>query len=142
MAKTSHKIVLSFGSFDPLHEGHRDFFRQAKSLGDRLVVVVASDRQIRALKQHEPYQSEDERLEAVDAVEEVDEVLRGDEEVNDYRLLESIDFDVLAVGYDQRPDDAGVREILDSVGKSEVVVERLKPHLPDRYKSSLFKKGA
>lgn len=32
------KKALAFGTFDGLHEGHEDFFRQAKKFGDNLIV--------------------------------------------------------------------------------------------------------
>ena len=37
------KRVVVFGIFDGIHEGHRDFFRQAKEHGDELVVIVGRD---------------------------------------------------------------------------------------------------
>ena len=37
------KLVLVTGGFDPLHSGHIDYFREAKKLGDKLVVGVNSD---------------------------------------------------------------------------------------------------
>ena len=44
--------VMVFGSFDPLHDGHRSLFRQARKHGDELVVVVARDVNIARLKGH------------------------------------------------------------------------------------------
>jgi cytidyltransferase-like protein len=37
------KVVLATGGYDPLHSGHIAYFRQAKELGDILVVGVNSD---------------------------------------------------------------------------------------------------
>jgi cytidyltransferase-like protein len=36
-------IVAVSGGFDPLHVGHLDLFRRARSLGDKLLVIVNSD---------------------------------------------------------------------------------------------------
>ena len=130
------KTVLVFGSFDLLHQGHRDFFRQAKALGDRLIVVVASDETIRAEKQRQPRQPQDERLTTVQEIAEVDQVLLGDDEPTSYRRLSKTDFDVLALGYDQPPGEVAVRRLLASVGKADVTIVRLKPFEPDRFKSS------
>ena len=37
------KIVLVSGGFDPLHSGHIEYFKEAKKLGDILVVAINSD---------------------------------------------------------------------------------------------------
>jgi D-beta-D-heptose 7-phosphate kinase/D-beta-D-heptose 1-phosphate adenosyltransferase len=44
------KIVLTNGCFDILHPGHVHYLRQARELGDRLVVLVNSDDSVRRLK--------------------------------------------------------------------------------------------
>ncbi len=129
--------VLAFGAFDPLHEGHRYFFRRAKKLGDYLLVVVARDSAIREDKGREPFEGEEMRLKRV-AASGVDEVRLGDERpVNDpYRLLGELEFDVLALGYDQEPSEQKVRQELGRRNKQGVAVVRLPPHRPELYKSS------
>ena len=37
------KIVVVSGGFDPLHSGHLNLFREAKSLGDKLIVILNYD---------------------------------------------------------------------------------------------------
>lgn len=133
------KRVLAFGSFDPLHEGHRDFFRQAKALGDHLTVVVAHDEALRAHKRREVFQGAPARLAAVAAVPEVDQALLGDKQANQYTLLSELDFDIVALGYDQAPADDVVRAELDERGKGHVQIMRLKAHKPEVYKSTIIR---
>ena len=133
------KRVLVFGSFDPLHEGHKYLFREAKKLGDELLVIVSRDNDIQTQKKRDSFQSEQERLAAVASDPSVDKALLGDEDPRSYALLTSLSFDVLAVGYDQRPDDATIQSILRQVGKPDVTVVRLQPFKPDQYKSSFFR---
>lgn len=133
------KRVIAFGSFDPLHEGHRDFFRQAKALGDHLTVVVAHDEALRAHKRREVFQSAEERLAAVAEVPEVDRALIGNKQANKYTLLSELDFDIVVLGYDQAPHDNVVRQELDKRGKQHVRIVRLKAHKPDTYKSSIIR---
>ena len=40
-------IVLVTGGFDPIHSGHIAYFKSAKKLGDKLIVVVAHDETVR-----------------------------------------------------------------------------------------------
>jgi cytidyltransferase-like protein len=133
------KRVITFGSFDPLHEGHRDFLHQAKELGDYLLVVVSSDAAIRQNKGYEPHESSARRVAKLQAVDGVDEVRVGSSEPHDYELLRDLLFDVVALGYDQQPSDEAVRRQLQRFGKEEVLVVRLKPFEPQRYKSTFFR---
>lgn len=133
------KRVLAFGTFDPLHDGHRDYFRQARALGDELIVIVAHDKTILTAKQRVSRQSRQARLEVVAAEAYVDEALLGDIEPDRYELLSRLQFNVLALGYDQEPSDSIVRAILDRLGKKDVHIVRLLPYQPDRFKSSLVR---
>ncbi len=132
------KRILTFGAFDPLHEGHKNLFTQARALGDQLHVVVARDSMIAAVKGHTAHVAEQDRLQAVLAQGGVDSAQLGDEQPEDYTLLRSLEFDVLAAGYDQEPDDAGMTELLAAAGQTAPVV-RLLAHRPDVYKSSLLR---
>ena len=37
------KIIVVSGGFDPIHSGHIEYFKSAKSLGDKLIVALNSD---------------------------------------------------------------------------------------------------
>ena len=45
---------MVFGSFDLVHKGHVNFLKQAKKLGDELIVVVARDDNIEKVKKRKP----------------------------------------------------------------------------------------
>src|SRR3954463_7429867 len=69
------KVVWTNGCFDLLHAGHARSFRDAKSLGDILIVGVNSDESVRAIKGPlRPVTSEEDRAELVAALEAVDYV--------------------------------------------------------------------
>lgn len=125
--------VIAFGAFDPLHEGHKNFLEQAKALGDHLTVVVAHDSAIRAHKQREPRSSEEERLAAIRELPFVDEAMLGRKTADPYHLLGEVEFDIVALGYNQEPSDEEVREKLDEKGKQYVKIVRLKPYRPDEF---------
>ena len=44
------KIVVASGYFDPMHVGHIECLEKAKELGDKLIVIVNNDVQIRLKK--------------------------------------------------------------------------------------------
>lgn len=101
--------VLAFGTFDRLHPGHRAFLERAAALGDRLVVAVARDAHVRALKQKEPRENELARRAAVESVPGVAEAILSDEELGTYAVLDRVRPDVIAIGYDQFGLEADLR---------------------------------
>jgi ethanolamine-phosphate cytidylyltransferase len=68
--------VYMDGCFDMMHYGHANALRQAATLGDELVVGLIPDREILRCK-GPPLLDETERLELVESVKWVDEVLTG-----------------------------------------------------------------
>ena len=55
------KIIIVSGYFNPLHKGHIDYFNNAKSLGEKLFVIVNNDNQ-RKIKGSQEFMLEDERV--------------------------------------------------------------------------------
>lgn len=131
--------VLLFGTFDPLHDGHRNLFWQASALGDHLTVVVARDATIESQKGRKASLGERERLEAVALEKDVQKAVLGDNDPSSYTSLTTISFDTLALGYDQAPSDVQARALLDELGLPGVRIVRLKPYREDVYKSSFLR---
>ncbi len=67
------KIVITSGFFNPLHVGHMNLMREAKSLGDFLVVIVNNDAQVK-IKGSKEFMPEQERMAIVKDIKYVDEV--------------------------------------------------------------------
>jgi rfaE bifunctional protein nucleotidyltransferase chain/domain len=68
-------VVFTNGCFDLLHVGHLRYLRQARALGDALVVGVNTDAGVRALKgPRRPLVAESERAELLAGLECVDYV--------------------------------------------------------------------
>jgi cytidyltransferase-like protein len=68
------KIIIISGYFNPLHIGHIRLIKAAKELGDYLVVIVNNDKQ-QLLKKGKIIMNEAERIEIVEAIKSVDEVV-------------------------------------------------------------------
>ncbi|WNB76042.1 bifunctional D-glycero-beta-D-manno-heptose-7-phosphate kinase/D-glycero-beta-D-manno-heptose 1-phosphate adenylyltransferase HldE [Methylomonas koyamae] len=74
--QNGEKIVATNGCFDILHPGHVRYLQQAKTLGDRLVVLVNSDDSVKRLKGPErPVNGLAHRMEMLAALECVDWVV-------------------------------------------------------------------
>jgi FAD synthetase len=95
--------VMATGVFDILHPGHLHFLMEAKSLGDELVVVVATDATVRKHK-HEPITPEKMRVEMVGALKPVDRALLG-HEGDMFEIVLQVKPDIIALGFDQRFDE-------------------------------------
>ena len=132
------KIVMVFGTFDGVHPGHEYFFREAKKLGDWLVVVVARDQTVKKVKNEFPRNNESKRQEAVEQISCVDQVVLGSKS-SPYTIFNSVQPDVICLGYDQETYIDNLPAALEQRGiESEII--RLDAHQSDRYKSSLINK--
>ena len=70
------KTVLVGGCFDLLHYGHISFLRAAKAHGDRLVVALESDENVRKMKgETRPIHTQEQRKEMLESLSFVDEVV-------------------------------------------------------------------
>ena len=98
------KIAVS-GYFDPIHVGHLEYLKMAKSLGDILVVIVNNNHQC-VLKKGKFFMDENDRLEIVKAIKYVDEVvLSVDKDKTVCKSLELIRPNIFANGGDRSTDE-------------------------------------
>tara|TARA_B100000963_G_scaffold361526_1_gene397445 strand:+ start:4074 stop:4499 length:426 start_codon:yes stop_codon:yes gene_type:complete len=67
------KSIIVSGYFNPLHKGHIDYFKKARSLGDNLFVIVNNDKQ-RKLKGSQEFMLEDERVLIINELKVTDKV--------------------------------------------------------------------
>jgi D-beta-D-heptose 7-phosphate kinase/D-beta-D-heptose 1-phosphate adenosyltransferase len=61
--KLKKVVVATGGGFDPIHKGHVRLFKEAKKLGDILIVMLNSDEQLIKKKGSTFYPSQNERKE-------------------------------------------------------------------------------
>src|SRR3989338_7151087 len=98
------KIVFANGCFDILHVGHIRYLKEAKELGDLLIVAINSDSSAKRLKgDGRPVTPENERAEIVAAIEYVDYVIVFNEP-NVSNLLLTLKPDIHAKGTDYTED--------------------------------------
>lgn len=135
-----HNKVMVFGTFDIFHEGHKDFFRQAREFGDYLIVVIARDKNVLKAKGRLPQNNELARQKAIQESKLADIVVLGDLD-NKYNAIEKYRPDVICVGYDQKYSREELKEKLVEFGLDKVQIIKLKPFHPEIYKSSKLRKS-
>lgn len=132
--------IMVFGTFDILHPGHLHFFKQARALAKNpyLIVSIARDVNVKRIKGKLPLHNERQRAALVKYSGLVDKVVLGD--VQGYlRHIKKQQPAIIALGYDQ------LSYYVDSTAKflqesrSDIMLVRLKPFQPKKYKSSIFK---
>jgi len=71
-------VVLVTGGFDPLHKGHIEYFKEAKKLGDKLIVGVNSDEWL-TRKKGRPFMPFEDRCAIIKELSIVDKVIGFDD---------------------------------------------------------------
>jgi D-beta-D-heptose 7-phosphate kinase/D-beta-D-heptose 1-phosphate adenosyltransferase len=119
-------VVFTNGVFDLLHPGHVRYLRDARALGDALVVAINSDRSVRANKgEGRPINPQAERAEVLLALESVDAVTIFDEETP-HAIITAVQPDILVKGADWGPDNIVGRDVVEARG-GRVVRMQLAP---------------
>jgi cytidyltransferase-like protein len=127
---------MAAGVFDFFHPGHRFFLEQAKALGDRLVVVVARDENVVRIKKQLPFFGETERKQQVEQSAIANEVLLGNRSADFLQIIERVNPQIIAFGYDQKIPERLKRKY------PQIKIVQLSSHNPSSYKSSEFRKRA
>lgn len=100
LGRTSLRVVLTGGVFDIIHPGHIHTLNSAKSLGDVLVVVVATDKTTEKIKKRTPLHNQKQRQDLVNSLSMVDLCLIG-HEGDIFKTVEIVRPEIVALGYDQ-----------------------------------------
>ena len=94
------RVVFTNGCFDVLHKGHLTLLKQARSMGDKLVVGLNSDASVRQLKGvTRPFNNVDTRKEQLELIPYVDEVIVFEEDTP-YELIKELQPDLIVKGGD------------------------------------------
>jgi D-glycero-beta-D-manno-heptose 1-phosphate adenylyltransferase len=119
-------IVFTNGCFDILHVGHARYLREAKKLGDVLVLALNSDSSVTSIKgEKRPLIPEGERAEMVASLQVVDYVTLFSE-ATPYELIAYLDPDVLVKGGDWKEEEVVGRETVMKRGGRVVIIPEVK----------------
>jgi len=134
------KTVTIFGVFDGIHEGHIEFIKEAKALGEKLVAIVARDSEVEKLKGKLPLHNEVSRINALLKVEDIDQVFLGDVEQGTYKIIQEVKPDVIFLGYDQQSLFDNITKAIEKGILPEIELVYGQPHKPEIFKSSIINK--
>jgi len=129
-------VVFTNGVFDILHAGHIRALKFAKSLGDKLIVGINSDKTVKMLKgKDRPINSQEDRKLLLESLRFVDEVVIFDE-LRTGEIVRKIKPDIVVKGGEgYTPEE--VRKI---DGLPEEVEIKFCPHLGDYSTTNIIKK--
>jgi len=122
LKKDGKRIVFTNGCFDILHVGHVRYLKEARGLGDVLIVGVNSDESVRRLKgDKRPIVSQGERAEILSSLRFVDYVIIF-MEPDPLNIIAAIKPHLLVKGGDWPIDKIVGRDIVESYGGEVVTI--------------------
>lgn len=127
------KKVMCFGTFDLLHLGHLNYFKQAKRYGDYLIIVVARDKTKKDQKKTTVF-TEKERLKLIQSLKIVDEAVLGYQE-NHFKIIQEKKPGIICLGYDHSIKETYLSEELMKLNLCPQIL-RMKPFRSESNKSS------
>jgi len=136
LRREGKKIAFTNGCFDILHVGHTRYLRQAREMGDVLVLALNSDASVRNIKgDKRPLIPQDERADLLACLEFVDFVTIFDEPTP-LELILFLKPDVLIKGGDWAEEQVVGREEVKSWGGTVAII----PEIPGASTTNIVEK--
>ncbi len=136
-AREGKKLVFTNGVFDVLHAGHVTYLRQARELGDMLIVGVNSDASVRGLNKgpNRPVNGQEDRVQVLEALRAVDGAVVFDESTPE-EIIAKLRPEVHVKGGDYRVEDMPESKIVHGYGGEVVIL----PFLSGRSTTEILKR--
>ena len=117
------KIVFTNGCFDILHVGHVRYLKEAKALGDILILGLNSDCSVKSLKgPNRPINNESDRADVLSALKAIDYVVIFDEKTAE-NIVGEVKPDIYAKGGDYSIDTLPEAKIVAEHGGKTVLLQ-------------------
>lgn len=131
LKKNGHRIVLTQGVWDLIHEGHAQYLHKAKQLGDVLIVGVDTDEVVRHRKgPTRPIVPEQERVKMISHLRSVDLIVMKESKTDHGKLIRDIQPDILVISETTPPNVDGktfLQEVCDEHNKYCKKIVNLEP---------------
>ncbi len=126
LKKQNKKIVTTNGVFDILHIGHIRYLKEAKKLGDVLIVAINSDSSTKHIKgPKRPLNKEKDRAEALASLECIDYVIIFNEK-DPVKILEKIKPDIHVKGGDYKVNQIIEKGIVEKNNGKIILIPEIK----------------
>lgn len=134
----NHNYVLTFGTFDLVHKGHQYYLWEAKKYWDKLVTIIATDKNVEKFKWKLPINNQATRIADVKEMHLADLVTLW-WETSHLDWLELYNPKIVCLGYDQVWFSQQLEEHI-KTNNLNISVLRIPSYNPEIYKSSKLKK--
>ncbi len=119
------KVVMTNGCFDLLHPGHLQYLREAKALGDHLIVAVNDDVSVTQLKgPQRPINTLSDRMEMLAGLASTDWITSFSDDTPE-KLIATIKPDYLVKGGDYKPEEVAGGDAVRQNGGQVVILQFL-----------------
>ena len=110
------KLVFTNGVFDILHHGHVSYLKEARNLGDALIIGVNADSSVKRLKgEKRPLQVEGDRAAILASLKSTDCVVIFDDDTP-LSLIEFVIPDILVKGADWNVENIAGKDVVEKNG--------------------------
>jgi len=130
--------ILTFWTFDHVHEWHINFLNQAKKFWDKLITIVATDKNVVKFKWQKPKYKLEKRIKHVKKLKISKDVFSWDE-TSPLECIHKYNPKVVCLWYDQVWFSKELKKYIKK-NHLDTEVVRMKPYKEKKYKSSLLKK--
>lgn len=130
--------VLTFWTFDLVHKWHIYYLNESKKYWNKLITIVATDKNIEKIKWNLPKYKLDERINHLSKLNICDEIVWWDEN-NPLKWIQIYNPQIICLWYDQEWFSKLLFEYIKN-NNLEIEIIRIPPYKKDIYKSSILKK--
>lgn len=120
------KVIMTNGCFDILHPGHIHLFKEAKRLGDILIVAINEDESVKKIKNFSrPYYTLKDRIFVLNGIRYIDYIVKFKEKTP-IKLIRKIKPNILVKGSDYKASEVVGYDYLKSIGSKVKTIKLLK----------------
>ncbi len=135
--KSKTNYVITFWTFDVVHPGHKYYLEKAKKYWDKLITVIARDKNVEKLKNIKCLNNETTRSSGIMGTKIPDLVVLWDL-IDPLKVIKDYKPKVVCLWYDQ---EGFIKKLEKYIEENNLKIEiiRLGSYKPDKYKSSILK---